>query len=81
MSQYNGSYMVTDTAAKISTITIDMPNNLNTFPTFPTSQALPFVENDKNLFPSWEQEQPDPVVIEGNEEYYVDCILDEQKWG
>ncbi|KAF8218785.1 hypothetical protein L208DRAFT_1347384 [Tricholoma matsutake] len=70
MPRYDGPYIVTDTAAEVSTITVDMPNNPNTFPTFHASQALPFVENDKDLFPSQEQEQPQPVVIEGEEEYY-----------
>ena len=58
MPHYDGPYIMTDTAAEVSTITVDMPNNPNTFPTFHTSQALLFVENDKDLFPSQEQEQP-----------------------
>lgn len=81
MRWYNRPYMVTETAPDISMITVDMPNNPNTFPTFHTSQVLPFVENDKNLFPSQEQEHPDPVIIKGEEEYYVDRILEERKQG
>jgi len=65
----------------MSTITVDMLNNPNTFPTFHTSQALPFVENNKELFPSREQEHPQLAVVDGEEEYYVDRILDEHKQG
>lgn len=50
-------------------------------PTFHTSQVLPFIENDKELFPSWEQECPDPVIIKGEDEYYMDRILEERKQG
>ena len=81
MPHCDGPYIVTDTAAEVSTITINMPNNPNTFPTFHASQALPFVENNKEIFPSWEQERPQPVVIDGKEEYYMDQILDEHKQG
>jgi hypothetical protein len=51
MPQYNGPFRVTETAPEISTITVNMPNHLNTFPMFHTSQALPFIKNDKDLFP------------------------------
>jgi hypothetical protein len=73
--------MVTDTALNVSTVMVEMPNNLNTFPTFHTSQALPFIENTKNLFPFRELEHPEPVLIEGEDKYYVDQILDEWKLG
>lgn len=81
MPWYNGPYLVTETAPEISTITVEMPNNPNVFPTFHTSQVRPFLENDKELFPSQEHEHPDPVVINGEEEYYVDKILEERKQG
>ena len=51
------------------------------FPTFHTSQVLPFVENDSSLFPSRTLQQPPPVIIDSEEAYYVDGILDERKRG
>lgn len=81
MPQYDGPYIVTQMAPDISTIMVDMPNNLNTFPTFHTSQALPFRENDRELFPMRELEQPELIMLEGETEYYVDQILDEHKCG
>lgn len=62
-------------------VTIDLPNSLNTFPTFHTSQALPFVENDKELFPGRELQEPGPMLVDDVEEYFMDCILDKQKQG
>lgn len=81
MPCYNGPYLVTNTAPDVLTVTVDMPNNPNTFPTFHTSQVLLFVENDDELFPLWKQDQLEPVVIKGENEYYVDRILDEWKHG
>jgi hypothetical protein len=56
MPRYDGPYLVTETAPEISTITVDMPNHPNTFLTFHTLQALPFIKNNKNLFPNQELE-------------------------
>ena len=81
MPQYNRPYIVMSMAPNILMIIVYMPNNPNTFPTFHRLKALPFVENNKNLFPSQEQECPDPVMIEGQDEYYMDIILEERKWG
>ncbi|KAF8222393.1 hypothetical protein L208DRAFT_1523759 [Tricholoma matsutake] len=81
MPRYDGPYMVTQTVPEVSTITVDMPNNPKMFPTFHTSQVLPFKENDPELFPAWELEKPDPVMLEGKDEYYIEHILEERKRG
>jgi hypothetical protein len=81
MPRYDGPYVVTDTAPEISTVMVDMPNHPNTFPTFHTSQVRPFVENNKNLFPGRELDEPPPVFVDKEEEYFVDRILDECKKG
>jgi hypothetical protein len=44
-------------------------------------QVIPFVENDTTLFPSHEFSQPPPVVIDEEDEYFVDHILDKCKRG
>ena len=56
MPQYDGPYLITDMAPKILTVTVDLLNNPNTFPTFHTSQVLPFMENDDSLFLDHEEE-------------------------
>ncbi|GLB45207.1 hypothetical protein LshimejAT787_2001120 [Lyophyllum shimeji] len=59
-----------------------MPNAPDTYNTFHTSQVLPFVENDKDLFPSREYAEPPPVVTEdGLEEWFVDSIIAERARG
>lgn len=81
MPRYNGPYLITETAPEISTITTDMPNHPNTFPIFHTSQSLPFIENDKELFPGCELDKPPAVIINLQEKYTIHRILEEQKHG
>jgi hypothetical protein len=81
MPRFNGPYLVMDTAPEISTVMIELPNHPNTFPTFHTSQVQPFVENDRELFPGCELDEPPLVFVEDKEEYFVDRILDERKRG
>jgi hypothetical protein len=57
-------------------VTLNIPNQLHIFPTFHMSQILPFMENDTSLFPSRELENPPPIIIDNEEEYFIDHILD-----
>ena len=82
MPRYDGPYTVIDTDEKHSTVTIELPNALNIFPTFHTSEVLPFVETDTTLFPSRKFEEPPPVLTpEGDEEFFIDKILDQRRRG
>jgi hypothetical protein len=81
MPCFDGPYVITDAAQEISTVTLDLPNNPLTFPTFHTSQVLPFVENDASLFPSHKLEHPPPVIIDAEQEFFIECILDERRCG
>jgi hypothetical protein len=81
MPRYDGPYTMTDTAPEISTVTIELPNNPQMFPTFHTSQVLPFVENDPMLFPSRELLKPPPIMIDSQQEFFINRILDERKRG
>ena len=81
MPRYDGPYVITDTVPDISTVTIDLPNNPQMFPTFHTLQVLPFVENDPSLFPSHELSKPPPIIIDSEQEFFIERILDKRKCG
>ena len=82
MPRYDGPYIVIDTDEKHSTVTIELPNAPNIFPTFHTSEVLPFVEMDTTLFPSHKFEEPPPVLMpEGDKEFFIDKILDQHHRG
>ena len=82
MPCYNDPYTVVDTNEWHSTVTIELPNAPNIFPTFHTSEVLPFTECDTKLFPSRKFKEPPPILTpEGNKECFIDKILDQRRWG
>ena len=82
MPRYDGPYTIIDTDEAHSTVTLELPNVPNIFPTFHTSEILPFIENDAMLFPSRKFEEPPPILNpEGDEEFFIDKILDQRRWG
>jgi len=77
MPCFDGPYTITEIDEQNSTVTLDLLNSTNIYPTFHTLQVLPFVESDTEKFPSHHFEEPTPIITEeGNEEQYIDRILD-----
>ncbi|KAF9554024.1 hypothetical protein CPC08DRAFT_603592, partial [Agrocybe pediades] len=77
MPRFDGPYPITAVDQQHSTVTLDMPNNnKNKVNVFHTSQVLPFKENDDDLFPSRKLEKPPPMVIDGDDEYFIKDIID-----
>lgn len=67
---------VTDTHPEASTYMINMPNQLNIFHMFHTSELKMIHENNLILFPSHKYAQPGPIVTEvGLEEFKIDDII------
>jgi hypothetical protein len=73
--------MITKVDHDHSTVTLNIPNQQHIFAMFHMSQIIPFGENDTILFPSRNLDKPSPVVLEGEEEYFINRILDKQKHG
>jgi len=43
-----------------------------------TSEVLPFIECDTDLFPSHKKDEPPPILTpEGDKEFFIDKILDQ----
>jgi hypothetical protein len=81
MPRYDGPYQIIDVHLDASTITLDMPNAPNLFPTFHTSNVKPWFSNDDTKYPSRTLEQPGPIDVNGNEEFLVESIIDHKKIG
>ena len=78
MPHYDGPCKVVNTDENHSTVTTELPNMLNIFPTFHTSEVLPFIKNDDSLFPSQKSEEPPPILTpEGKHKFFIDKILDQ----
>jgi hypothetical protein len=83
MPRYDGPYLVVDTHEEASTVTLDIPNAPNIFPTFHTAHIKPFKQNDNSKWPSRTLEKPGPIAIDdsGTLEHLVDKIVDHKKIG
>ena len=61
-----------------SSITLDLPNAPNIFPSYHTSEVIPYIKNDVTLFPNREFSKPPAVTVEdATEEYFIHDIIDE----
>lgn len=65
MPRFDGPYQITDVHNEASTVTLDMPNAPNLFPTFHISNIKPWHANDDEKFPSRTLEEPGPVEVNG----------------
>jgi hypothetical protein len=82
MPQFDGPYCVVRSYPTKSNYMLDLPNELNRFPTFHSSLLHPYHDNDSGLFPSCTLPMLGPVVtIDGEEEWTIEWILDERRRG
>ena len=79
---FDGPYIIVNSMPEFLAYTLDLPNSLNIFPTFHSSQLKCFTQNNASLFPSCKHAQPGPIMTaEGLEEYAIEKILDERHRG
>ena len=81
MPRYDGPYQIVDIHLDASTLTLDMPNAPNLFPTFHFSNVKPWLPNDDDKYPSRTLLEPGPIEVNGQEEFLVDSIIDHRKVG
>ena len=78
MPRFDGPYLILATNKNHSTVTLDLPNAPNTFPVFHSSEVALFKENNNNLFPARALNPPEPVLINGEQEFFIEKIVDER---
>ena len=72
MPRFDGPYTIIDVDEQHSTMTLNLPNSPNIYPTFHTSEILPSIESDTTLFPSRQFEELSPITTEeGDKEYFI----------
>lgn len=82
MPRFDGPYTIVSANAETSTYTLDMPKHTNILPTFHASELKRHIANDKEQYPSREQQQPKPVITaSGAEEWEIERILDRKPRG
>jgi len=75
LPHFDGPYPVIDTHPEASTVTLDLPNQPNAFPTFHIHLIKPFLPNDDEKFPHR------AVRIADSSEFFVESILDHRPQG
>ena len=78
---FDGPYIMTDVNMEASTITLDIPQTLNLFPTFHSSHVKPFKPNDDIKFPWRTIDKPGPIKVDRVAEHMVDKIIDCKTFG
>jgi hypothetical protein len=81
MPRFDGPYQIVDVNSDADTVTLDIPNSPNLFPTFYTSHIKPWLPNDDIKYPSRTLEEPGPIDVNGVEEFLVHSIIDHKKIG
>ena len=65
MPRFDGPYLVTDVNLKASTVSLDIPQTPNLFPTFHTAHIKCFIPNNDSKFPMRTLEKPGPIQVDG----------------
>lgn len=79
---YNGPYNITHAHLEQSVYTIHMPNSPKLYPLFHALLLTLYHKNNPSLFLGCMCVHPGTIITEDGEvEWWVDRILDKQKWG
>ena len=81
MPRFDGPYPVIATDEAHSTVTLALPSQSRLFPVFHTSEVKPFQENNDSLFPTRALHPPNPINVDGQQEFFIDKIVDERRRG
>ena len=81
MPRYDGPYHIVDTDEHHLTVMLDLPEKPHIFLVFHTSEVQPFTKNNTQLFPQQALVPPEPVTIDGYEEFFIDKIVDQHQQG
>ncbi|GAA5975165.1 hypothetical protein JCM11641_004373 [Rhodosporidiobolus odoratus] len=77
--RYDGTYTVVAAFPDQSLYQLQLGANDNTYPKFHISKLRRYTSNDANSFPSRTPPRPEPVNVEGEEEFKVEKVVDERQ--
>ena len=79
--RYDGPYEVMDVNNDASVVELHIPSAPNIFPKFHASLVKPFRQNDDSKYPSRTLDAPGPIEVDGEQEFFIDRIVDHKKVG
>ena len=81
MPQFDGPYPIVATNETHSTVTLALLEQSQAFPIFHTSEVRPFPKDNDMLFPTFALHPPNPVTVDGSQEFFIDKIVNKQWQG
>lgn len=82
MPRFDRPYIIMDVNHEKLMVTLELPLASDRFPTFHTSEVMPYNENNCVLFPGRVLAHPGPIITEdGAQEHYIKKIIDVQRHG
>jgi len=81
MPRFGGPWKITAINVDSSTVTLDLPNSANFHPVFHTSELIPYIENEDELFPGRAVHKPKPMRIDNFEEHFIERIIRSRRRG
>lgn len=80
-ARWDGPYRVLEANVDTSTYRLELPQDDRAHPVFHASKIKPYNVNDKDDFAGREEPQPEPIDIDGEQEWKVERIVDEKGRG
>jgi hypothetical protein len=77
--RWDGPYKVIETYPETSTFKLLLPSSDKAHPVFHSSKLKRYRPNDDDKFPQRKQGRPEPIDVDGEDEYLVEKILDSKK--
>lgn len=81
MPRWDGKYKVIKAFPQSSVYQLELPNSPHAYAVFHASELKAYRENDAELFPGRQLERPGPIIVDGQDEWPVERILDARKRG
>ncbi|GAA5882917.1 hypothetical protein JCM3774_000947 [Rhodotorula dairenensis] len=80
-ARWDGPYKILEARPETSTYRLALPPDDRAHPLFHASKLKPYPPNDAENFPARREPRPEPIDVDGEEEYFIKKIVDEKGRG
>jgi hypothetical protein len=80
-ARHDGPYTIVEALPEESRYRLQLSEGDKSFAKFHVSKLKRYIENDADLFPNRVTQEPDTVIVGGEEEHFVESIIDQKNVG